>query len=231
MKKSSENNPHTGHRARVRRKIRNGALENMCDHEVLEYLLFHSVSYRDTNPLAHRLIDHFGSFHAVFDAPVEELLRVEGVTELTATFLSSLPCVFERYSEDINKVIRINSVEDVEMVMKMKFIGATLEKIYMICLDGEMKMSACVLLNEGNFREVYVDNREVVKLATKNRAKAVIIVHNHPNNTPQPSADDFVAAFSLKKTLGMVGIELVDSIIVAGDKYIPISNEKVYRKH
>ena len=222
-------NVHSGHRSRVREKIKNGALENMHDHEIMEYLLFHTVAYRDTNELAHRLIDHFGSFHAVLDAKYDDLLLVEGVSEVTATFLSSLPTVFKRYGEDLTRLTKLKNIADITGYMKNKFIGETVEKVYMLCLDGNMNVIKCELVCTGNSHEVQVENRTIMEVAIRSNAENIIIVHNHPNGVAKPSADDIESAYFVKKMLGEVGIRLVDSVIIAGNEALSLANNEKYR--
>lgn len=79
---------HAGHRQRMRERFRAGGLEGFADHEVLELMLFYAIPQRNVNPLAHRLLDRFGTLHAVLEAPVEELMKVEGVGQYAALLLS-----------------------------------------------------------------------------------------------------------------------------------------------
>lgn len=72
-------NPHERHRERIRETFRKTGIENMPEHSVLELLLFYSVPRKDTNELAHRLIDTFGSLSRVLDAPYERLMEVDGI--------------------------------------------------------------------------------------------------------------------------------------------------------
>ena len=64
---------HDGHRDRMRDKLIKNGEEVLHDHEILEMLLYHSVPRKDTNELAHRLIEHFGSLSGVFSASVDAL--------------------------------------------------------------------------------------------------------------------------------------------------------------
>ena len=93
---------HTGHRERVKRKALEGGIEHWPYHEVLELLLMYSVPQKDVNPLAHTLIERFGSFGAVLDAGFEQLKEVNGVGESTALFLSLLPDFFLKYTASKN---------------------------------------------------------------------------------------------------------------------------------
>ena len=80
-----------GHRSRLKERFKNDGLDSFNEINALEILLFYAVPRSDTNPLAHRLLDRFGSFAAVLDADYNDLLEVEGVSDHTATFLKLLP--------------------------------------------------------------------------------------------------------------------------------------------
>ena len=89
-------NPHERHRERIRETFRKTGIENMPEHSVLELLLFYSVPRKDTNELAHRLIDTFGSLSRVLDAPYERLMEVDGIGDSSALLLSSIPALCRR---------------------------------------------------------------------------------------------------------------------------------------
>ena len=81
------NEEHGGHRARLRRKVRESGLDALAPHEILEYLLYHIVPRQDVNALAHRLLERFGSVEGVLCAELEELAQTPGVGPRTAGFL------------------------------------------------------------------------------------------------------------------------------------------------
>ena len=91
---------HDGHRKRLKARFIKSGLDDFEPHNVLELLLFYSVPRKDTNPLAHRLINRFGSLSGVFDAKPEELMKVDGVTENTAVLISMIPQAARKYLED-----------------------------------------------------------------------------------------------------------------------------------
>ena len=82
---------HDGHRQRVYDRLRKEGLDSFSPHNVLELLLFFSSPRADTNEIAHRLIDRFGSVAAVLDAPESELVKVNGVGEYSATLIKLIP--------------------------------------------------------------------------------------------------------------------------------------------
>ena len=81
---------HEGHRQRKKEQFREHGLDAFADHEALELLLYYAIPRQDTNPIAHRLIERFGSLEGVFSAPAYELQKVEGVGENAATLIRLL---------------------------------------------------------------------------------------------------------------------------------------------
>lgn len=223
-------NIHAGHRARVREKINNGALGSMFQHEILEYLLFHTVPYKDTNLLAHKLINNFGSFHGVFDATYDDLMMVEGISSITATFLSSFPEIFKRYSEDCIKTTKINSIADIAKLTKTKFIGCKVEKMYMMCLDGNMNVINISLIGSGDSHKVEVDKKSILETAIRSNCEYSIVVHNHPNGVQTPSSDDIESVCVIERILKDIKVKLLDSIIVAGNVWVSIINDKKHKE-
>ena len=90
---------HDGHRSRMRERFRREGLNGFADHEALELMLFYAIPQRNVNPLAHALLERFGSFHGVLEASEEELCRVEGVGEYAATLLRLFAAVGRRVDE------------------------------------------------------------------------------------------------------------------------------------
>ena len=140
-------NPHERHRERIRETFRKTGIENMPEHSVLELLLFYSVPRKDTNELAHRLIDTFGSLSRVLDAPYERLMEVDGIGDSSALLLSSIPALCRRYIEDsAGKKLSLAEPEDVMKYAVAKFYGCKSEVFYLICLDAAGNLINCCKL-------------------------------------------------------------------------------------
>ena len=95
--KKENKNIHEGHRDRLRKRFLDEGLDNFHDHNVLELLLFYSIPRKDTNEEAHNLIDTFGSLSGVFNASHEDLCKVKGIGENTATLIKMMPELFKKY--------------------------------------------------------------------------------------------------------------------------------------
>ena len=113
-KKASRQGMHDEHRKRVKENFRKGGLDGFQPHNVLEMLLFYSIPRRDTNEIAHMLINEFGSLAGVFDAPIEALTNVEGIGLESATLIKFIPEIFKVYeaSKFSNREARLSSDDD-----------------------------------------------------------------------------------------------------------------------
>ena len=101
---------HDGHRQRKKEQFRQHGLESFADHEALELLLFYAIPRKDTNPIAHKLLDHFGSLSQVFEATEEELKKIEGDVYLDHGN------VLIRYKDDISSEVKLANREKISLM-------------------------------------------------------------------------------------------------------------------
>lgn len=231
-KSKKVHNPHQNHRARVRETFRKAGVDGMPDHNLLELLLFYSIPRKDTNEIAHRLIETFGSLNGVFDAPYERLMEVEGMGESSALLLSLVPGICRRYAEGMTdkKKINLSTPEAVGDYIVKKYYGCKTEIFYMLCLDAVGNLINCCKLSEGTIGTVVVDKRIMLEIALRNNADKVIFAHNHPNGLAIPSRDDLEMTCDLSSVLSTVGMRLADHFIVAGDEYISLASVEKFQK-
>ncbi len=222
-------NIHKDHRSRVRETIRKTGVENIPDINLLEYLLFYSIPRKDTNEIAHSLLDTFGSLNGVFNASYEQLLQVEGMGENSALLISLIPGLCRRYVESGEKKrINLSEPEDAMEYIRTKYYGEKKEVFYMLCLDALGNLINCCKLGEGTAENVLVDKRETLEAALRNKADTVIFAHNHPNGIAAPSKDDIDMTGEFLGIFRKVGIRLADHIIVAGNDALSLATVQKY---
>ena len=221
---------HTGHRKRMKQKYLKDNFDNMNHHEALEMLLYYAIPQRDTNPLAHELIERFGSLSAVFDASIASLIDF-GLTENVAILIKSIPDFARLYLDD-KQESRSKEImpDELPEFFQTKFVGRTDEALYCLLMDGNFKQIRCELLSKGSFTSTDVPIRRIVELALMYKAKFVAISHNHPLGMSIPSKADLDATQAIYKTLSGMGVVLVDHVIISATDYTSLANTS-FGKH
>ena len=211
---------HAGHRERLREKIEKVGIDNIPPHEVLEYLLFLCIPRKDTNVLAHELINKFGSFSAVLEADVSELEKVKGISHYTALFINSLPAITRYYFKDRwSQRPTLNDYIVLGQYLCDLFAGEKNEAFYVLSLDSACGLIKTDLIYRGTINETPINPRKVVELVIKNNAAAVVLSHNHPGGNMAASETDIAITKVLVETLTVLSVEVIDHIIVCGNKF------------
>ncbi len=220
---------HDGHRQRLKNRFLKEGLDNFDQLQVLELLLFYCIPRQDTNPIAHSLLDHFGSLAQVLEAPAAELKKVPGVGDSVATFLS-LVSAAERY----HRVSRIASTDILTSIeacgdyLVPRFHRRRNETVFMLCLDAKCKVLCCKEVGEGSVNSAAVPIRRIVEMALGANATSVVLAHNHPSGVALPSDEDVHTTRRLAMALSAVEITLIDHIIVADGDYVSLCQSGYY---
>lgn len=215
---------HDGHRDRMRKRFLENELNGFADHEALELLLYYAIPREDVNPLAHALMDRFGSLSGVFSAPVELLAQVKGVGTQTAVLLRLVPQIAQRARlTDLERELALSTRDQVGQYLLELFSRERNEAVYEICLDGKGKLLACRRLGEGSASAVNLDIRKIVQNAIAFCASSVILAHNHPSGVALPSQEDHAATLRVKAALEAVDVRLEDHVVVADHDFISFS--------
>lgn len=221
---------HDGHRERLKERFRKEGLDNFDEINVLELALFYCIARKDTNPLAHALLDHFGSLTQVIEAPIEEIMKVPGVGENTATFIALLRDVSRYYqSKKSDEAKPLTTIDDCAKYLLPHFLGRRDETVFLLCLDAKCNVLCCRKVGEGSVNSASVPIRRIVEMALAVNATSVILAHNHPSGIAQPSGEDIATTGRLFIALDAVGVELTDHIVVAGEHYKSVRQSCVIR--
>lgn len=215
---------HEGHRKRLRERFRTEGLDNFSDIQVLELILQFSIPRRDTNLLAHALLEHFGSLHQVLDAPEHELTRFDGIGENSAVLLRLITEVGRFYMTSRQEKVRVlASLESCAQYLMSFFFGRSVEMVYLLCLDAKCKVLACRKITEGNVNSASISVRRIVSEALAANASSVVLAHNHPGGFALPSAEDIQTTGRVAEALAAVDIALADHVIIADDDYVSLA--------
>jgi len=222
-------NIHKDHRKRVKARYLNDGMKSMADHNIIELLLFFGVPYKDTNDMAHELVEKFGDLNGVLDAPVEELMKVKGIGENAAILIHLFRDVAKKYND--NKLMEkalVPTEERISDFLKMKYAGETREILYMIFVSAHGRIARCIKVCDGSPESVTVDNRMIVEAAVRHDACDIILAHNHPNGFAVPSMADVKATHDVIPLLKAINVNLIDHIIVADGECFSMAKSKKY---
>lgn len=211
---------HQGHRQRVKNRYLSQGLDGFEDHQVLEMLLFYCIPMKDTNELAHKMIREFGTLAGLFEADPADISRRCGVTENTSILVSLIPSLARRYLNGKwgDKPVLNASTKAGEYAVSL-FAGRTYEAFFIICLDTQNRVNYSALVHEGTINEAPVYPRLIVEAVLRHQANSIILAHNHPGGSIQPSKADIEVTKRIASALEPISVKVVDHIIVAGEKY------------
>lgn len=223
-------NIHKGHRDRVREEFINGGFNDKTpDYKWLELLLFYAIPQQDTNPIAHELINKFGSLTRVFEAPIHELEKCKGISKNTAVLLKSIIPISRKceIEKSISLIDELTPTSICDYIAK-QFYGLSTEHLGVALLSPTGRIIDFKFVSEGDLAMVGVAIRSIVKYAIQNDASCLAIAHNHPNSFALPSLSDIEATKSLCETLRKLNLQLIDHIIVSGNDYVSLRQSREY---
>lgn len=231
MAKKTNNNrapaDNTGHRQRLKHQYVTGGLDSFDDARALELLLTFGIPRKDTHMLAKVLLQTFGTFSSVLEAPVEELQKVNGMTPNAAILLRLVLDISRRHLIDRSSEGTIlRTVDDCGEYLVPYFYGSRDEEVYLLSLDAKGKVINCSKIGKGSVNSANIPVRKIVAAALSVNATTVILAHNHPSGIALPSQEDLQATTLVQNAMQTVGIGMLDHIIVADNDFVSLKQSK-----
>lgn len=212
---------HKGHRERLKQRFLEQGLDSFTDIQALELLLFYAIPQKDTNPIAHDLLDRFGSLSRVLEASPGELKQVKGISDHAATLLALMTQLHRFYQVDCaHRVEILDTLNACGAYLVPYFFGRTKETVFLLCLDAKCKVLCCREVGEGSVNSAGISVRKVVETALTENATTVILAHNHPSGVAVPSSEDIHTTHRIAAALAAVEVHLADHIIVAEGDFV-----------
>ena len=208
---------HNGHRERMRQEFLSGGLAHFSEPRVLELLLFYSRPRGDVNPLAHQLLETFGSLAGVLDASPTDLAQVPGMGENTVALLKLIPAIAARYlASRTNADVIISDSASLRMLFVPYFFGAR----------NELSFVGVKQLSEGTPTANEINLRKITTIALSLNATAVVLAHNHPSGVATPSQEDIFLTHYVQQSLQPLGITLYDHVILTDDDMVSLRDSR-----
>ncbi len=217
---------HEGHRSRMIEKLK--LSEGLPEHELLEMLLFNAIPRKNTNGIAHELINTFNGLTNVFEASIEQLCSVKGVGESTAAYIKVVGLLIKKYAPQARKIEKFDP-KDFPKYLWERYSGLNYEVIDMFLLDSSNRIKAIKTFTIVSVDSVVVDPRVITKTLIDSNAFGVVFAHNHPNAPKEPSDMDDRFTKQCQVVCSMNNIRLLDHYICGKDGvYSYLNDGKLY---
>lgn len=227
---TTKKNIHAGHRARVRENVLKNGFEQLEDHRLLELLLFYSIPREDTNEIAHRLLNEFGSFTEIIKTNPKKLCEVLGVGRNSAIQIAAIGELFKRVIEEgAVKRTPYRTIEELVALVRSQYLNEKNEKLLFICFDSAMRLKKIESFTEGDSVRTSAELKTALSKILENDPTFVIMAHNHPEGPALPSNTDVGSTMTVSTTLRNLGINLADHIIINRTAYFSMREDSRYK--
>jgi len=212
-----------GHRARLRHRLLTGGAAALADHEVLEYLLMTAIPRRDVKPLAKSLLARFGSLAGVFNADATALARQPGMGETSAAAIRIVALAARRMAQaEVREKPVLGSWQALIDYLTIDMAHLTVERVRVLYLNAQNILIDDHHLADGSIDEASVHPREVIRRGLDLGATALILVHNHPSGSPQPSRADIQITNRIAEAGRLLGITVHDHLIIGREGHVSL---------
>ena len=230
LRKPDPGEDHGGHRARQKERLLREGLDSFAAHEVMELLLYYGIPMKDTNALAHRLVDRFGNFANALDSSVEDLMEVKGMTRHAAILVHLTGRIAHRYQKErCTSGTRLTTSAQLGQFLAPYFLGRQNESVMLLSLNSRSQLINASRIFEGSVNSAQFNFRTVLRQALRDNASRIVIAHNHPNGYSFPSAADLETTYRIVQILSMADIRTVDHLIFSREDYISLMDTALTR--
>ena len=223
-----EKNIHSGHRQRMRNRFLETGFTGFQPHEVLELILFYGIPRKDTNVIAHKLLERFGGLHGVLTARPEETVQISGMTQNAAVLLSVFKEVYRfDTGEQLNGTV-LDSFSKIRQYFVELFQYEETETVRVVLLDEKLRVIRCETISEGHPSAAQLTVRAINQAALRAQCSLIILAHNHPRGSAHVSPEDVAVTRKLAEILQKNAITLADHVLVAGEQAVSMRESGVF---
>ncbi len=212
-----------GHRARLRARMLDGGAEALADHEVIEYLLMTAILRRDVKPLARSLLKRFGSLAGVLNADPHALAQHPGMGETSAAALKIVALAARRLARQVVREQPVlGSWQALIDYLHIDMAHLTVERVRVLYLNAQNMLIHDEHVGDGSIDEAAIHPREVIRRALDLGSTALILVHNHPSGSPEPSRADIQITNKIAEAGRLLGIVVHDHVIIGREGHVSL---------
>lgn len=217
-----------GHRKRLRDRFLQSGLNGFLNYEIVELLLTLGTPRKDCKQMAKEIIKKFKGLRGSLDATPEELQQIKGIGQMNIFGLKLFQSISERYAkEKIPAKTLLDSPELIVDYLQEKLKREKKEHFVVLYLNAKNQLIYEETISIGILNANLVHPREVFKPAIEHLAASIIVVHNHPSGETEPSQDDIEVTKRIKEVGKIMGIDILDHVIIAGNKVFSFKEKKL----
>ncbi len=210
-------------------KLEQRGAQALSDAELLAIILKTGLKNERSTELAKKFLSNTkDGILSLQTLTIAELMQNRGIGRVKAIQLKAVAEISNRMSkEKYSKVLDVRSPRSVANFYMESLRHLQNEKILMLSLNSKNQVIKEDTISVGTVSASLVNCREVFKLALKNNAVGIILLHNHPSGNPTPSRDDIDVTIEIIKASDLIGIKLLDHIVIGDGKYISMKEQSI----
>lgn len=222
----------SGHRNRIKAKYLENSANLVYDYEVLELLLTYAIPRKDVKPIAKELLSRFGSLDKVLSASREQLCSVNGIGENSAILIKLVRDINSRCAKSRNdKVKQLSTEQEAKEYFENILASESKELFLLASLDNSGRIIACHTIASGDINHIDINPRNIVETVLLDNAARVVIAHNHPFGTQEPSVNDIDFTLNVRNILSSVNVRLTDHIIVGESGSLSMRGDRRFSRY
>lgn len=204
-------------------KIKINGVQSLSDQELLEFILLHTESKKENGEALSRiLLSGFSTLKNIADIPPDVLITQMNLTENSAILLKLIPAICHEISTTNIHQTYINSISRAKTYFENLFLGYAMEHFAVVPVLKNWRAGEKIYMDSGNHAKVSLNCRDIVSFAVTSGASQVILGHNHPDGSAEPSDSDIQTTGELIELLSQLNIRVLDHIIVGRDESVSL---------
>jgi DNA repair protein RadC len=229
LKNKNESDHHyLNHRTRLRNRFMEQGINGLQPYEIIELFLTFVMPHQDVKKEAKEIIEKFSSVKGFFDADPQELRKVKLVKDKAITLIQFIKEISSIYQRQLAEDIPLSQSREELIKYSINKLGYLKEEeFWIISLDSKYAIIKEDIISKGLSDKAPIYPRKIIETAMKNKAHAILLLHNHPNGNPQASEQDIVITKGIEIPSKVLNMSIFDHIIVARNQYFSFRENKL----
>jgi len=201
----------------MKQKFLENGSGNYYPHQLLEMLLFYTIPRKDTNPAAHRLLEHFDNLDGVLSAEVDSLEEVEEIGSASACFIKAVGEICRRYSQVSEERISFSSTKSLKKYFTENFPEQSTDSLLIISVNAQLELVHSESVSLGNISGNSAAARIIAGIILKGGTNRIAAGIYHICSPLVPTRIDYRLTKMIAETASTMDTELIDMVVCSGE--------------